>query len=60
MEKKSGQTLLLLNSMLSDDEKREMLEDANDLRRRKDFAYARELVVKRKLTGEEYIKFLTG
>ena len=46
--------------MLSDDEKQEILADANDPQRRKDFAYARQLVEDRKLTTAEYIKFLTS
>ncbi len=43
--------------MLSDEEKREMLEDAQSETRRKSFAQARQRSLT-PMTGEEYIQFL--
>lgn len=44
--------------MVSEEEKKGMFTDARDPQRRKDFAYARQLVEDRKLTGEEFLRFL--
>ena len=42
---------------LTEEEKREMLEEAADVRRREDFRKARELM--RKMTFEQYLRWLT-
>ncbi len=44
--------------MLSDDEKREMLEDAQCKERGRSFAKARATVLDKKLTGPQYVAFL--
>lgn len=44
--------------MLSDEEKREMLEDAASESRRSAFAAARSRVIDHPMTGEQYLSFL--
>ncbi len=46
--------------MLSDEEKREMLEDARSESRRKAFARARTRVFSQPMTWEQYFRFLRG
>ena len=46
--------------MLSDEEKKEMLEDAYSLVRKERFAKARDINVKCSYSIDEYIKFLSG
>ncbi len=46
--------------MLSDEEKKEMLEDANSESRRVAFARARTVAINRPMTWDQYFRFLRG
>ncbi len=46
--------------MLSDEEKQEMLADARDQSRRESFAFAEQLSQERRLSGQEFVQFLTS
>ena len=47
-------------TMLSDEEKKEMLEDAKDQARRKAFAQARNRTLNQLVSGAQYLRFLQG